>query len=139
MLAWMNVMLQPCVMAMNVSAESAAMPGMHQEHGQHSQHATHTDHQGDRVCPQCVADVSPEQEPCDAVLMEDCGSLSDYNNDGRSSEPKPKDATAMVAIVSPIDQTDFSAAPRSISPRYFDKPLFSSGPTLNVRFCVYLK
>ena len=132
-------MLQPCVMAMNVGAESVAMPRMHQEHGQHSQHARHTDYIVDRVCPQCVADVSPEQELCDAILMEDCGSLSNYNNDGRSSDPKPKDAAAMVAIASPLDQTTLVTAPRSISPQYFDRPLFSSGPRLNVRFCVYLK
>lgn len=103
-------MLQPCVMAMNVTAEPAAMPVAHQEHA-----------------------------PCDTVLMEDCGSLADYSNDGRSSEPKPKNIAAVVAIISPCAVTGVIAATGPFLPQNLDGPLLSSGPSLNVRFCVYLK
>jgi len=139
MLAWMNVMLQPCAMAMTSAAEPDAMPAMHMEHGQRSQHVGHEEHTADRACPQCDATTVPPQEACDAVLMEDCSSLFDYNNDGRSSDPKPKDAATLVALTSPFDKTKFIAAPRSMLARQFDRPTITSGPPLNVRFCVYLK
>lgn len=139
MVAWMNVMLQPCAMAMTSVAEPDAMPAMHMEHGEHSQHVAHEEHTADRACPQCDPATAPQQEACDAVLMEDCSSLSDYNNDGRSSDPKPKDAATVVAHTSLFDKTNFIVEPRSMPARQFDRPTISSGPPLNVRFCVYLK
>lgn len=129
-LAWISVMLQPCVMAMSAVSDSISNPTMHEMHRQPS----HQSKESDRS-----ADVSYEKEACNFVLMTDCETLSVSDNDGRNQVPKLKDAGWLIAAACPSAQHYYLAATVSVPPPHFDRPLFSSGPPLNIRFCVYLK
>jgi len=117
--AWLNLALQPCVMAMELD----------------------TDH----FCPHCPTEVSSEQHQHgkhDQQQNEaaDCSYADTYNHDSRTAESKTRklsqDMPAIVADILPIRACKF---PPNTRDRAETWAAWSSGPPLNILYCVHLK
>ena len=107
---WLNMALQPCLMA-----ASPILPDAHE----------HSD------CPHC-----PEM----AMLAADgdgaCSFIDDFDFDGR--DPKTPDASLVAPM--PVSQWTMPTAPRTtIIPAPLPTVLVRDGPPLHLRHCVFLK
>lgn len=137
--AWLTAAAQPCLMAMEMVAEPAealAQPGHDMHHA--SDEASH--HDASRDCGHCppIGEVSG-QSTCVTIQVADCDNLSGANVDARQLKFKLKDVPGMFAIPQAPPQaisfrpTSASAPPTGVRYRFCD------GPSLNLRFCVFLK
>lgn len=128
MLVWLNVVLQPCVMAMPVS-DVASDQLAHQHESQskaaHGQHDEHDD------CPHCAvfgAVNCGEGDGCDEPdVVQSNGTI------------KLKDTTPRLMAVLPVPDlalhTGQLLRAASILPRAAPPP---PGPAISIRYCVYL-
>lgn len=121
---WLNLALQPCAMAYGAEADADCPdcpPAKMQHHdGMHGDM--------DHGMP-CVDTVS------------DCMLDADWNHDGRSGQPKLKDApTVMPIAVAPYEHSLSFHHPCNVTlrPRYASEHA-GTPPPLHVLHCVYLK
>ena len=134
--AWLTSSALPCQMAMEVSPDTPIMS----EHSGHSAH--HQQETGDEVAPGCVhcsPGVDGHEISCASVVAGDCGESPDTSVDGRLSPSKFKDHAQAQSVPRPPPQL----APRTATSRASCPPSgqdkFASGPSLSVRYCVFLK
>lgn len=96
----------------------------------------------DHPCPHCPSGTSQERHSQDPQLGEvaDCDDLDIVSNDIRAAGSKAKDSPEDAPIL--VHDAYFSNAPRLI-PGAYERELpsltYSSGPPLNLLYCVYLK
>jgi len=132
MLAWLNLAVQPCLMAMEITPE----PVVDSVHVAHTNHASHSP---DHDCDHCPPASNDNAKSCMSAAGSDCGSIPDYNYDGRNGLSKLKDLPTFVAVAELAIAFEF-VIPVSPSP-----PLDCAAvdhlnePSLNIRFCVFLK
>ena len=113
-LVWLNMALQPCVMAMGSEPEPD--------------------------CAHCPPAHSQEAPPCDVEVAPGCDYDSELNFDARTIRLEPNDAptelpAAITSTALEWPEASGIACPRPRPPTLADP----SGPPLNIRFCVYLK
>ena len=132
MLAWLNLAIQPCLMAM----EAAPEPAVDSVHLAHTDHASHSP---DHDCDHCPPALSDHAKSCVSAAASDCSSIPDYNYDGRNGLSKIKDVPTFVAIAEFAARVEFTV-PTS-SPPLLDcaAPNYPNEPPRNIRFCVFLK
>lgn len=129
LIAWLNLSVQPCLMAM----ESPTGPTTEIGHSSHSSHSIDED---------CVHRPPAMDDGCDACatsVASACGITPDLNFDARSKLPKFKSASTFVLITESSPTVEFvlrNDLARSLDPANLSYP---SGPPLNVRHCVFLK
>lgn len=127
-LAWLNIALQPCAMAMG-GDDSDDCPRCPMSHtGQHNDHSTSAPAKVERTMP-CASDV------------DDCNPLETINVDSRTASYKLKDMpsdlpVAMLPSATLLADADYREVRDASSIKY--RPPDNS-PPLNVLYCVYLK
>ncbi len=111
LVAWLNLALQPCVMAMEVDT--------------------------DQYCPHGPTEVSDDQNQNQATA---CGYVADYSCDSRKTQPKPKDLSQDPPIlVNDVVALSASKFPPKVSVRAERSVSEHLGePPINVLYCVYL-
>lgn len=131
--AWLNLAMQPCAMALGDRDEHdcARCPPAH-DAGQ-SDHAMHGSHMA-------AEEAAAVEMPC-AIAATDCSLLDELNHDGRVVKldvNNPADY-ALVGIAPPIDpELDLRPA-ENLGWHSGRSPPPSSSVPLNVYYCVYLK
>jgi hypothetical protein len=110
LVAWLNLALQPCVMAMELDTN--------------------------QDCRHCPTEVSHDHNHNQAT---DCSYVDSYNYDGRSTEPKPNDLPQDAPIVV-VDIFDLFASdfPPKVSVRTERSVAHLGEPPLSILYCVYL-
>lgn len=130
--AWVNLAVQPCLMAMESVPESVVVSGQ-------SAHTEHASHSPDHNCDHCPPASSDHAKVCASAAASDCGSIPDYNYDGRNGLSKLEDIPAYVAIAEIAVPVEFTIPTSSPLPANCAAPNYPIEPPLNVRFCVFLK
>ena len=130
--AWLNLAVQPCLMAMESMPESVVVSGQ-------SAHTEHASHSPDHNCDHCPPTSSDHAKVCASAAASDCGSIPDYNYDGRNGLSKLKDIPAYVAIAEIVVPVEFTIPTSSQPPANCAAPKYPIEPPRNVRFCVFLK
>jgi hypothetical protein len=131
-IAWLNLAIQPCLMAMEVTPASVVDAA-------HAAHMEHANQSPDHDCDHCPPVLSDQSKICASAAASDCSSIPDYNYDGRNGSAKFKDIPTYVAIVDraiPFEFTIPTDSPPSVDCAAPDHP---NEPPLNIRFCVFLK
>lgn len=129
LVAWLNLAVQPCLMAMELSAETATEMG----------DSSHSSHSNGQHCGDCPPAMSDGHNACATSAASACGIIPKLNLDARSKLPKFKDASTFVLIteLSPTFKfvlgNDPSGSPDPVN------LIYPSGPRLNVRHCVFLE
>ena len=128
-LVWLNLALQPCVMAATVT-ENSSEYSHHQEEGHAATHPKQ--HESQHHCPHC------------AVVNH--GKCADGNVCGEpdvvqpSSPTELKDNSAKLMAMLPALYGASKTVPRSTLPDITTRAVPpSSGLSLSIRYCVYLK
>jgi hypothetical protein len=132
MVAWLNLAVQPCVIAM----ESIPEPDVVSAQSVHEDHANHA---ADHNCDHCPPVLSVHANTCASAVTSDCGSIAEYNYEGRNASAKLKDLPPDTGIAIPANSIDFNVPDFSPPPLNCAAPDFSGEPSLNIRFCVFLK
>lgn len=132
MVAWLNLAVQPCVIAMESMPEPDATSAQ-------SVHGDHANHAADHDCDHCPPVLSVHANACASAVTSNCGSIAEYNYDGRNASAKLKDIPPDTVIAVPAISIDFNVADSSQSRLNCSVTYFSDGPSLNIRFCVFLK
>ena len=110
LVAWLNLALQPCVMAMEVDT--------------------------DQDCPHCPTELSHDQDQNQGTV---CSYVASYNYDSRDSQPKPKDLSPDAPIpVNDVVALSASEIPPKGSVRAVRTAEHLGEPPINVLHCVYL-
>ena len=132
-LAWGSASAQPCLMAMDLSAQPPAVA----EHAMHAQHGSGHDEMPD--CEHCPPTAVTASSLCAQGLNADCGVVPDGNTDGRGNHQKPKFETQL-AILPDTRQTPFKPLLRPFAPvgdvRQHKRRI---GPAISIKYCVFLK
>ena len=135
---WLNAAAQPCRMAMEMAADPAPQSA-HAGHAmpQSDDAATHDD---DGDCGHCPSGtVSGHQNNCMSVQAAGCDDIQSANVDSRQQKFELKDVPGLFAISqAPPRPVSFrpissSAPPPCVHPGYSD------GPSISLRYCVFLK
>ncbi len=131
-LGLMNGLLQPCALAATLASDTTQAEIAHRGH-----HADLAQQVGGKLQIPCASCEYHESALCDDPLGEDC-SVADETAAG--STIKPKDRSPDLSIISLPTRAaigSFSWLPAAHTPA----PILSwpTGPSLNIRFCVYLK
>ena len=130
--AWLNLAVQPCVMAMELAPEPAAVT-------EQSAHAGHSNHSSDHDCDHCPPASGGHAITCASAAASDCSSISDLNYDKRNGTPKLNDIPTYVAIAELATPFEITI-PTSSPPLPGCAPLdYPSEPPPSIRFCVFLK
>lgn len=130
--AWLNLAVQPCLMAMELAPEPAVASGQ-------LAHADHASHSSDHNCDHCPPASSDHANACASAAAADCGSIPDYNYDSRNGLSKLKDIPAYVAITELAIAFEFTIPTSSPPPAECAAPHYPIEPPLNIRLCVFLK
>lgn len=130
--AWLNLTVQPCLMAMESVPEPAVASGQ-------AAHADHAIHSGHHDCDHCPPALSVQAKPCASAAASDCSSVPDYNYDNRNGPSKLKDIPTFVAIAELAIAFEFTIPTSSSPPLDCAVLNYPSEPPLNIRFCVFLK
>lgn len=112
----LGLAFQPCVMAMDVD----------------------TDH----PCPHCPTGATQMQHHQDPQLQKvaDCDYVDIYSHDSRTAQSKAKDTLDNLPVV--VDSAFSFDVPRFVADAYkraSPSARHSSGPPLNILYCIYLK
>jgi hypothetical protein len=105
-IAWLNLTVQPCLMAMEVTPEPAA-------EAVHATHLDHVNHSAGHDCDHCPPASIDRAKICNSVEAFDCSSVSDFNTDARKGSPKPKDLPVCAAVADPVAPQNFIAPSKS--------------------------
>jgi len=128
--AWLNLAVQPCLMAMELAPEPATA---------HSAQSAHSSHSDRHDCGHCPGAVNHDYQACASSAASTCGTTPDYNYDARNQLPKLKDISTYVAIADPVPRLEFDLRNEPVqSPRCADLS-WPGEPPLNLRYCVFLK
>jgi hypothetical protein len=135
-IAWMSAILQPCLMAMEVSPNEFATISEAAEHGGHQNHTASSE---SHACPHCPPSTSHDGNSCAIPASSECDILPDV---------KPGERILKVELSDTFDNAhsshhnhDFDRAPPllvRLSPNC-EKPTFVFGPSISIRNCVFLK
>lgn len=129
MVAWLNLAAQPCLMAMEQAPEPATATA----------HMAHAGHSDSHHCDHCPPAMDQNYEACVSSAASACGVTPDYNNDARNKLPELKDIPTYVAIADLLPLVEFEFQKDFVQPPDQAGLHFPGGPSLNVRYCVYLK
>lgn len=135
---WLNAAAQPCMMAMNLAAEPEAMSA-HAGHDMSSV-AEDSHHKIDGDCGHCPpVGAGGHQSNCASIQAVSCNDMSSANVDSRQLKFELKDAPGMFAVSHAPPQAR-SFRPASFSaPHPCVHPGYSDGPSISLRYCVFLK
>jgi hypothetical protein len=139
LVAWLSAALQPCLMAMEMSADPAIESAELTSHASHANHGGHSSADGAEAAPTCVhcppaADVQ-SQGICEGTAQADCDSQAVAKHDTRVPKFDSNDADHSPIWLAPAV---FQAADRNSVPALQPGKLIGpSGPDLKVLFCVY--
>jgi hypothetical protein len=131
-LVWLNLAVQPCLMAMELAPEAVSVSG-------HAAHSDHTTQSSAHDCDHCPPAVGHHAQACASGVAADCSPVPDYNSDGRKGPSKLKDIPTYVAITDQVishERIALSALPQCPECGTLK---YSSEPPLRIRFCVFLK
>jgi len=131
-LAWLNLAVQPCLMAMESAPEPVVASAQ-------SIHADHANHSPDHDCDHCPPLLNGHAKVCVSATASNCDSTSSYNYDGRNGHSKLKDVPTFAAIAEiamPDEFTIPDSSPPPLDCTALDYPI---EPPLSIRFCVFLK
>ncbi len=113
------------------------------EQSEHSMHGMHGEHASEREghdCAHCPPGDDHSSTPCSSAVVADCGTLPDYSIDARTDKSKLDKNTFQVPGVACIPA---EAGPLIVSPPCMLSSAgmlgYATGPSLSVRYCVYLK
>jgi len=137
--AWMNVAAQPCLMAMEMSAEPEMTAPM--DHGAHNvdQHAAHAENAVED-CGHCPPSGSAaHQNECATMQATDCTELPQSNIDARSLKAEFKDVPGTFAVAQAPPLAKIFRSSLLVMPRNCARLKFTASPPLNLRYCVFLK
>lgn len=140
-LSWSQVFAQPCVMADNAGTVVAAVASQANHHPQ-ADHHSHEPRADGLVpasdCGHCPPDGVAGNPACDDALAAACEVRPDLALDLRSKNPDLKDAVHLA--LAPAQPSVPLPHPQN---RFFcpdtGQLRFATGPSIAVRFCVYLK
>lgn len=132
-LVWMNALLQPCLMAMEMPHEDQHSISMHEAMADHASHET------DRSCEHCPPSVAHVGEECASAVMSECASLPDFKHSVRYLELESNDFFNAVDTLCSVvyDVVDTTAA--AIRPARDWESIPEFHPPLNIQYCVFLK
>ena len=130
--AWLNLTVQPCLMATESSPEQAAASTQ-------SAHADHASHSTDHACDQCPPALGDHATACVSADASDCSAISVVNYDGRDGPAKPKDVPTYMAIADFAIPSEFTIPVESPPPFDCAVSLYPSEPPLSIQYCVFLK
>lgn len=132
-IAWLNIAVQPCAMALG-SIEDHDCPRCPPSHAdEQPEHLMHDQHMA-------AEDSASSAMPC-ATPATDCSFLDELNCDGRAVKLEIKDAPSDVSVaVLPAYVSELAIRPAKVRGWHGTRspPILSSVP-LNVYYCVYLK
>mgnify|MGYP001812848225 FL=1 len=137
-IAWMNVTLQPCLMAMELSPSDSASISASSEHDGHQGHSANVADHEDQACPHCPSSTSHDSNTCAATLT-DCDILPEAKPGERILKVDLDDAFGDVHAN--YQDYGLNRAPPEmlvVSPNSL-KPTFIVGPSINILNCVFLK
>jgi hypothetical protein len=138
-IAWMNVTLQPCLMAMELSPSDSASVSTSSEHDSHQGHsATVADHE-DQACPHCPPSASHDSNSCAVTAQTGCDTLPAAKPGERILKVDLNDAFG--DVLADYQYYGLYRAPPAmvvVSPDRL-KPTFVVGPSINIRNCVFHK
>jgi len=137
LLSWVSASAQPCLMAAEMTPDATLAAG-HSDHGEHAQHDANPG--SGHGCAHCPPGGNHNGGPCASGLNADCGGIPDYRPDGRSAKFKLDGKFVPVAVVPAVPPDAFAAADGA--PSACSRPgqlRFAAGPTLSIRYCVFLK
>lgn len=138
--AWLNVAVQPCLMAMEMSTESEVISA-HDGHGIHQVEtdSTHGDVAG-HDCGHCsTTGAGAHQGSCAGMQSADCTDLPDSNIEIRPVKFEPKDVPGLFAISQAPPPTTFTKFTLPVARQSSARLKFTDSPPLNLRYCVFLK
>lgn len=130
--AWLNLAIQPCLMAMEATPDSV----MDSVHAAHSDHVVESP---DHDCHHCPPALNDHARACASTGSVNCSSVPELNNDGRNGPAKLKDLPTYVTIADTAMPFEFDVSPESPPGRDYTALKYSSEPSLNIRYCVFLK
>ena len=129
LVAWLNLAMQPCLLAMELPAEPITETG----------HPSHSSHSNGQYCGHCPSALDNGHRVCALSAASACGVTLDFDVDARSKLPKFEDTSTFVVIAEspPIFEFVLRKNPvRSPDPTNLSYP---TAPPLYVRHCVFLK
>ena len=138
-IAWMNVTLQPCLMAMELSPSESASISSSSEHDGHQGHSATMASDEDHACPHCPPTTSHDGNSCAVTTLSDCDILPEAKPGERILKVDLSDAFGDVHAN--YHYYGLNRAPPEmlvVSPNSL-KPTFIVGPSINIRNCVFLK
>jgi hypothetical protein len=138
--AWLNVAAQPCLIAMEMSAEPE-MASMQMEHGDHHRSpASEQDVDLDHGCGHCpLSGSAANQSQCATMQAVDCTDLPQSNIDVRSLKSDFKDSPGAIAVAQSPPRAAIPRTIRLVTPHTCARLKFTDSPPLNLRYCVFLK
>lgn len=129
MLVSLNVVLQPCLMAMPLSDATAESPAHHQDSPSTTDHGSHDEHAD---CPHCV--VFGDSGCADG------GACGEPNVVQTSGSVQLKDSPTKLMPMLPKPYPSWNTVQLThIAPIQFREKPPPPGPSLMIRYCVYLK
>ncbi len=131
--AWLNLAVQPCLMAMELAPEPATA------HSAHSAQSAHSSHADSHDCGHCPGAVNHDYQACASSTASTCGVTPDYNYDARNQLPKLKDISTYVVIAEPLLRVESDLRKDPVQPSHCADLSWPGEPPLNLRYCVFLK
>ncbi len=138
-LSWVSASAQPCLMGMGMVPDTpvASEQSDNSMHGMHGEHASEGD---GHDCGHCPPGDDHSSAPCSSGVVADCGTLPDYSVDVRTDKFKlDKNAFQVPGVAGfPAEAGPLVVRPPCMlsSAGMLGRP---TGPSLSVRYCVYLK
>lgn len=136
LLAWLNIAAQPCLMAMELAANTSVAPEQ-TFHSKHHEHAPHLPESPD--CGHCPPVANNQSVPCETGAASDCEMFPGYNVDGRHFDKPVKDVSQQPVLLTLASMVHGATTVTLLLPHDIKRLKFSGDPPLNVRFCVFLK
>lgn len=138
-IAWMNVTLQPCLMAMELSpSDSASISASSKQEGHQGHSATMASDQ-DPACPHCPPPTSHDSNSCAVATLADCDILPEAKPGERILKVDLSDAFGDIHTNYRYSRLDRSPPILAVVSPDSLKPTFVVGPSISIRDCVFLK
>ena len=134
--AWLSASAAPCQMAMEFGPDTDVV-AEHSGHGAH--HQQNSDDNLAEDCVHCAPGADQSGNSCASILVGECGETPDTSIDKRFSPSKLKDNGYAQLVLHPPPQWSVSTVVSNCSYIPRGQVKFATGPSLSVRYCVYLK
>ena len=138
-IAWMNVTLQPCLMAMELSPNDFATISASSVHDGHQGHSANVADHEDQACPHCPPSTSHDSNSCAVTTLTDCDILPEAKPGERILKVDMSDAFGDVHANYHYCGLDQSLTALVVVTPDSLKPTFVVGPSISIRNCVFLK